>query len=95
MVSEPVQISCVIRDGRFELGARITHVGGDRETGRWQITQQEAIEHIENHDFKFWVSVGGKSVWVTVAESPSGAKYLKTEADGGAPSDLLSLPDCP
>ena len=95
MVAEPVQISCIGRDGRFELGERITHVGGERDTGRWQITQQEAIEHIENHDFKFWLRVGDKSVWVMVAESPSGAKYLKTEADGSASHDLLSLPDCP
>jgi len=95
MVSEPVQISCISRDGRFELGERITHVGGERDTGRWQISQQEAIQHIENHDFKFWVRIGGQSVWVIVAESPSGAKYLRTEADGSAANDLLSLPDCP
>jgi Protein of unknown function (DUF3892) len=95
MVSEPVQISCIIRGDRFEPRAQITHIGGCRETGRWQITQEEAIEYIENHDFSFWVRIAGKSVWVMVAEGPSGAKYLKSEADDSAPLDLLSLPDCP
>jgi Protein of unknown function (DUF3892) len=95
MVSEPVQISCVIRGDGSEVGARITHIGGDRDPGRWRITQEEAIEHIENQEFRFWVSVEGKSVWVVVGASLSGTKYLKTEADGSAPRHLLSLPDCP
>ena len=95
MVSEPVQISCIVRDDRFEPHARITHIGGCRETGRWQISQQEAIEYIENHDFSFWVRVGARSVWVVVGESSSGTKYLRTEADSTAPHDLLGLPDCP
>lgn len=35
------------------------------------------------------------SVWVVVARSAAGNKYLKTEADGDAPNNLLSLPECP
>jgi hypothetical protein len=95
MVPEPAQISCIGKDEQRRPDERITHVGGYRDTGPWQITQQEAIGYIESHEFRFWVSVGGKSVWVVVAESPSGTKYLRTEADGSAPNDLLSLPQCP
>ena len=95
MVPEPVQITCISKDERRRPDERITDVGGYRTTGRWQITQQEAIDHIESHEFRFWVSLGGKSIWVIVAESPSGTKYLKTEADASEPHDLLSLPECP
>jgi hypothetical protein len=35
------------------------------------------------------------SVWVIVAVSRLGHKYLKTEADGEQPDNLLSLPECP
>jgi Protein of unknown function (DUF3892) len=95
MVPEPAQILWVCKDQRLDPYERITHVGGCRSTtGSWEITQKEAIAHIESHEFRFWVSVGGKSVWVVVAESPSGAKYLKTEGDGSDPDDLLSLPEC-
>jgi hypothetical protein len=96
MVPEPAQILCIIKDERLRPCERITHIGGYHSTtGSWKITPKEAIDHIENHEFRFWVSVGGKSVWVVVAESPSGAKYLRTEADGSAPNDLLTLPQCP
>ena len=96
MVPEPAQILCVCRDERLDPYERITHIGGYRRTtGRWKITQKEAIAHIESDEFRFWVSVAGKSVWVMVAESPFGTKYLKTEADCSEPNDPLSLPACP
>jgi hypothetical protein len=34
-------------------------------------------------------------VWVIIAVSPYGHKYLKTQADGEHPDNLLSLPECP
>ncbi|MEF9605660.1 DUF3892 domain-containing protein, partial [Paracoccus sp. PXZ] len=50
------------------------------------------------HQFKdgtwrFWTSVNGNSVWVIIA-TRNGKKYLKTEADGAEPNNLLSLPRC-
>ena len=39
--------------------------------------------------------MGGKSVWVIVAVSRFGNKYLNTEANGEDPNNLLSLPECP
>jgi hypothetical protein len=43
----------------------------------------------------FHVRVGGRPVRVIVAVSRFGNKYLKTEADGAEPNNLLSLPECP
>jgi hypothetical protein len=71
-------------------------VGGTNADGsRWKITQERAIEGIESGEWQFYVSAGGKSVWVIVAVSAAGNKYLKTENDGEHPNNLLSLPECP
>lgn len=45
--------------------------------------------------FNFYVSVQNRPVKVIVAVSKYGNKYLKTEADGEEPNNLLSLPECP
>ena len=34
-------------------------------------------------------------VWVIVAISQHGNKYIKTKPDGDQPNNLLSLPECP
>lgn len=42
----------------------------------------------------FYVNVGGDKVKVITATSRYGNKYVKTEADGDEPNNLLSLPEC-
>jgi hypothetical protein len=59
------------------------------------MSQQEAIAHIEAGRYRFYVSAQGNSVWVIVAVSAAGNKYLKTQNDGEQPNNLLSLPECP
>ena len=48
-----------------------------------------------NKRFDFYVHAGGRTVWVIIATSAYGHKYLKTQADGEHPDNLLSLPECP
>ena len=95
-MADSIQIQCINKSNRYNPHERIINVGGVNTNGtRWKMSQQAAIESIESGKWKFYVSVGGQSVWVIVAVSAQGHKYLKTQNDGEHPNNLLSLPECP
>lgn len=95
MVSQH-QVKCINKSDRDNPHERILNIGGTNQDGTpWKLSQQAAIDGIEGGKWQFYVSVGGRSVWVIVAVSAQGHKYLKTEADGEHPNNLLSLPECP
>lgn len=90
------EILCVNKTDRFNPHERISHVGGlNADRTRWWLTQEAAIAGIESGQYAFYVARGGRTVRVVVAVSRFGHKYLKTEADGEQPDNLLSLPECP
>ncbi len=89
------EVMCINKSDRPNPHERITHIGGRDGNGTaWKLTQEEAIAGIENDKWTFFVSRGGRTVNVIVAVSRYGYKYLKTEADGEQPDNLLSLPEC-
>ncbi len=91
-----VQIMCINKSQRLDPHERITHVGGVNTNGeRWKLSQPNAIDGVEAGKWRFYTSVAGVSVWVIVATSAAGNKYLKTQNDGQHPNNLLSLPECP
>lgn len=88
------RIDCINKDDHYNPHERIQNVGGPNDDGtRWRITLDEAINGILEGRWSFYVHAGGRSVNVIVAEH-EGRKYLKTEADGYSPDNLLSLPEC-
>ena len=88
------EVSCINKSDRYNPYERITHIGGVNSGGtRWKLAQPQAITDIESGKYSFYVSAGGHIVDVIVS-THSGNKYLKTEADGDSPNNLLSLPEC-
>jgi hypothetical protein len=95
-MADTAQIQCINKSDRYNPHERILAVGGvGRDGKRWKLSQEQAIAEIEAGRWKFFVAANGKSVRVVVATSQYGHKYLKTEADGDQPNNLLSLPECP
>lgn len=90
-----VQVLCIRkRPSHFDPHTRIAGIGGFQGGSRWYLTEDNAISGIDTGKYRFYTSVGGRSVWIVIA-SHNGRRYLKTEADGYAPNNLLSLPECP
>jgi len=98
-MAENIQVSCIRKRGdHYDPHERIEGLGGMHGGKPWYLPEDTIIAELEKPDltrrWNFYVSVNGKTAWVLVA-SHNGRKYLKTTADGYAPNNLLSLPDCP
>lgn len=86
------QVTCINkRGGHYNPHERIQYIGN--QGGGWRISEDSAIQRIESGQDSFYVTATGRSVDVVVA-THQGRKYLKTEADGYAPNNLLALPEC-
>jgi len=92
-----LRIRCINKTDRYNPHERISHVGGVNADGtRWRLTQAQAIAGIKEGKWSFYVEQPpGHVVDVIIARSPQGNEYLKTEADGEQPNNLLSLSECP
>jgi hypothetical protein len=85
-----LQVTCITKRGdHYDPHERIQGIGG----AGWYKTEDQAIAEIEQGTNSFFVNVGGRAVRVVVAVH-NGRKYLKTEADGYSPNNLLALPEC-
>jgi hypothetical protein len=84
-----LQVTCINKTNRTSPHERISHIGG----AGFKFTENDAIAYIEGRVHTFYVTAGGRTVAVIVA-TRLGRKYLKTQADGETPDNLLSLPEC-
>jgi hypothetical protein len=88
------RVSCIKPDGA-DPDNRIDGIGGlNADNSRWYLPEDRAIAGMKAGDWQFYVVVNGQQVEVIIA-SHGGREYLKTEADGYKPNNLLSLPTCP
>jgi hypothetical protein len=87
------QVTCKVK---YEEHERISEIGCVDQSGtQRRFKEDEAINLIEMREAEFYVDrPEGHTVRVIVAVSPQGHKFLKTEADGEKPNNLLSLPTC-
>lgn len=87
------RIFCTTPDHHHE---RIARIGCVDEAGtKRTFTEAEAIGLIESKQASFYVErPDGHRVEVIVEKSPEEHKFLKTEADGEKPNNLLALPHC-
>ena len=92
-MAENVQISGINMRQHHNPHERIESVGGTHGGRARNLTETEAIAGIKERKWQFYTSVNGRSVWVIIAIH-NGREYLKTEADGYEPNNLLSLPEC-
>ena len=89
------QITCINKSERLNPHERILSIGGFNADGkRWRISQEEAVSGIRDGSWAFFVDVNGKSVDVVVATSANNNFYIKTQADGVHPNNLLALTEC-
>lgn len=94
-MADSVEVRCIKKTNRTDPHERIHGIGGvNANNTRWYLTLNEAIAGIEAGKWQFYTAGGGRTVRVVIA-THNGHKYLKTEADGIHPNNLLSLPECP
>ena len=94
-----IQVTCIIkRGGNSNPHERIESLGGNHHGRRWLMSENAVIAELEKpawaRSWNFYVRVAGRTAWIVVAMH-NGRKYLKTEADGYEPNNLLSLSACP
>jgi hypothetical protein len=89
-------IECIHKTDRQNAHEHIKAIGGGLPGCKWKHTQADAIAWAEGRIFAYYViNRDGREEKVIVASDPHGHKYLKTEADGEQPDNLLNLPECP
>ena len=88
------QVTCITKHNRFDPNSKIQSLGGIDGAGTyWRLTEQEVISRIQM-GWEFFTYVGGRKAILQIAGSAFFGLYLKTDADGFEPNNLLSLPEC-
>ncbi|MBI3852104.1 MAG: DUF3892 domain-containing protein [Verrucomicrobia bacterium] len=90
-----VEVNCINRTDRHDPHERIRAIGGGFPGHHWTHPYEVAIRWIEDGTFEYYIEKGGDAVYLIVAVSPQGHKYLKMPDDGEEPNHLLRLPDRP
>lgn len=90
-----LRITHVRKRNRPSPWERITAVDCTDGNRSYRLSQERVVDYINSREHEFVVVRDGRPVSVVVATSQFGNSYIKTEADGEQPNNLLSLPECP
>jgi hypothetical protein len=83
-------VTCINKRGdHYDRHERIQAIGGSG----WKHAEDDAIRRIDERRDTYSVTRAGRTVRVVTAVH-QGRRYLKTEADGVSPDNLLALPEC-
>lgn len=94
-----IKITCINKDNGYHENPNlaITHLGwiNEQTKEKGKSTRLEIYNWIKNENgFAYVTDIYGNTAKVITAETISGTKYLKTEADSTTKNNLLSLPEC-
>ncbi len=93
-----IKITCINKDNGYHENPNlaITHLGwiNDANSSTGKNTRLEIYNWIKNDGGYAYVEKNGIKVKVITAETTTGTKYVKTEADSTITNNLLSLPEC-
>lgn len=95
-MSRSIQIKFVHTSTDSNSPQQIRYIGGVDPAGvRWRLSEADAIAGMESGNWRFYATIDGHAVWLTIAHTPDGHKYLKAMTDAVTPDPLLSLSDNP
>ena len=95
-MADAVRIQCINKTDRSSAHERIQNVGGiNPDRTRWKLAEAAAIAGIKTDRWSFYVERPPQHRVQVVIATRLGHEYLKTEADGEQPDNLLALPECP
>jgi len=94
-----IKIICIKKDdgNHDNPNVAITHLGwvNENDGSNGKNTRLEIYNWIKNDKgYAYVVDKYGNKVKVITAETSTGTKYVKTEADNTTTNNLLSLPEC-
>ena len=88
------EIRCINKSDRPNPHERMSVGGRNLDGTAWKLSQQEAVQGNLRRRVELLCQAGGLILDVVVATSRFGNDYLKTQADGEVPDNLLRLPEC-
>jgi len=87
------QVVCINKGDRADPHTAIEKIGMLVGSATRVIPQQTVVEDLEANRYRLYTLVDGVRARVIVARH-NGRKYLKTQADGVWPNNLLALAEC-
>lgn len=94
-MSRSIQIQFVKKSTRTDSQLQTRYIGGVDPVGvKWWLSESDAIAGMEDGNWRFYVSNNGHAIWLTIARTADGHKYLTAETRA-VPDPLLTLPEFP